>query len=432
MFSAAKLHFFKFWSHSYIFILIFLRFNDNFVVSKRNIMFRKISRIVWILSLVSLFTDMASEMLYPIMPIYLESIGFSVVFIGILEGFAEATAGLSKGYFGKLSDLQGKRVPFVRLGYTFSAISKPLLALFQHPLWIFSARTLDRLGKGLRTGARDAMLSAEATENTKGTVFGFHRSMDTLGAVLGPLIALLFLYFYPGQYILLFYLAFLPGIMAIAATFFLREQNKKSNVKAPARNAFFSFLKYWKESPKDYRRLSIGILFFTLFNSSDLFLILKIKQAGIDDTLVIGTYIFYNLIYALFSFPIGILADKIGLKRIFLAGLAIFSLVYWGMAFANSMFLFLCLFFFYGIYAASTEGIIKAWISNLVDKKDTATAIGTLTGFQSICSLIASPLAGLLWYRFGPEAAFISTAVVSLAIMFYLWFVPISNSKKSL
>jgi hypothetical protein len=128
---------------------------------------KNISHTVWILSLISLFTDTASEMLYPIMPIYLKSIGFSIVLIGILEGVAEATAGLSKGYFGKRSDVTEKRVPFVQLGYTFSAISKPMMAVFIFPLWIFFARTIDRFGKGLRTGARDAMLSDEATPRTK-------------------------------------------------------------------------------------------------------------------------------------------------------------------------------------------------------------------------------------------------------------------------
>ncbi len=211
-----------------------------------------ITRTVWILSLVSLFTDMASEMLYPVLPLYLKSIGFSVVLIGVLEGLAEATAGLSKGYFGKLSDSTGRRVPFVRLGYAFSAVSKPLMAVFNFPLWIFFARTLDRFGKGIRTGARDALLSDEATPQTKGKVFGFHRSMDTFGAVLGPLFALVYLFFYPQDYKTLFFIAFLPGIMAVAASFFLKE--KKANAeKTSRRQSFFSFLKYWRTSPLAYQ-----------------------------------------------------------------------------------------------------------------------------------------------------------------------------------
>src|SRR5436189_4258189 len=167
-------------------------------------MLRGITRTVWVLSLVSLFNDAATEMLYPIMPIYLKHIGFSIILIGILEGIAEATAGLSKGYFGKLSDNTGKRIPFVQIGYTLSALSKPMMAFFVYPLWIFFARTIDRLGKGIRTGARDAILSDEATPSTKGKIFGFHRSMDTFGAVLGPALALIYLYYNPQDYKTLF------------------------------------------------------------------------------------------------------------------------------------------------------------------------------------------------------------------------------------
>ena len=152
-----------------------------------------INRTVLILSLVSLFADVASEMLYPVVPVYLKEIGFSVLLIGVLEGVANFTAGLSKGYFGKLSDEKGLRLPFVKLGYLLSAISKPMMAAFIYPLWIFFARTVDRLGKGLRTAARDALLSQNATKETKARVFGFHRGMDTLGAAIGPILALLFL-----------------------------------------------------------------------------------------------------------------------------------------------------------------------------------------------------------------------------------------------
>lgn len=382
-----------------------------------------ITRTVWILSLVSLFTDTASEMLYPILPIYLKSIGFSIVLIGVLEGVAEATAGLSKGYFGKLSDLSGKRVPFVQFGYAFSAISKPMMAVFIFPLWIFLARTIDRFGKGIRTGARDAILSDEATPETKGKVFGFHRSMDTLGAVLGPSLALLYLYFYPQDYKTLFYIAFIPGLLAVLSSFYLKDKRNtlhKTKVSTP----FFSFLKYWKLSTSDYRKVVTGLLIFTLFNSSDVFLLLKAKQAGLDDTMVIGVYIFYNLIYALFAFPIGILADKVGLKTIFIGGLALFTIVYFGMSVNTNLSLFFVLFFLYGIYASATEGISKAWISNITDKKDIATAIGTFSGLQSICTMLASSLTGLIWFKFGASTAFILTATVTFMVMIYFMTIP--------
>lgn len=362
-------------------------------------------------------------MLYPIMPIYLKTIGFSIVIIGILEGVAEATAGLSKGYFGKLSDLSGRRVPFVQIGYAFSSISKPMMAIFTFPLWIFLARTIDRLGKGIRTGARDAILSDEATPKTKGKVFGFHRSMDTLGAVLGPSLALLYLYFYPEDYKTLFFIAFIPGLLAVFTTFFLKEK-RKPEPKARVSTPFFSFLKYWKLSPPAYRKLVIGLLLFTLFNSSDVFLLLKAKESGLDDTMVIGVYIFYNLIYALFAFPIGMLADKIGLKTVFIIGLGLFATVYFGMSVNDNLYVFFGLFFLYGVYASATEGISKAWISNITDKKDTATAIGTFSGLQSICTLFASSLTGLIWFQFGAAAAFVLTATVTLFVMIYFFTIP--------
>ena len=369
----------------------------------------------------SLFTDTASEMLYPIMPIYLKSIGFSIVVIGILEGVAEATAGLSKGYFGKLSDNSGKRVPFVQVGYALSAISKPMMAIFIYPLWIFFSRTIDRVGKGIRTGARDAILSDEATPQTKGKVFGFHRSMDTVGAVLGPAFALLYLYFNPQQYKTLFFIAFIPGVLAVLASLYLKD-NRKTFLKEKRKTPFFSFLQYWNASPSNYRKLVAGLLVFTLFNSSDVFLLLKAKQSGVSDTVIIGAYIFYNLVYALFAFPLGIVADKIGLKKMFLLGLTIFVVVYFGMSTNISTYFFFGLFFLYGVYAAATEGISKAWISNISDKKDTATAIGTYSGLQSICTMLASSLAGLIWFEFGASATFIITAFATLLVIVYLLF----------
>ncbi|HRI61070.1 MAG TPA: MFS transporter, partial [Saprospiraceae bacterium] len=343
-----------------------------------------ITRNIWILSLVSLFTDVASEMLYPVMPVYLKSIGFSIILIGVLEGCAEAVAGLSKGYFGNLSDALGRRLPFVQIGYALSAVSKPMMAIFIYPLWVFFARTIDRLGKGIRTGARDALLSDEATPATKGRVFGFHRSMDTIGAVLGPMLALIYLYVYPGAYPMLFMLAFLPGLLAIALTLLIRE-NRNAQKATPGKPGFLDFIHYWQRSPAQYRRLAGGLLVFALFNSSDVFLLLKIKEAGSSDSMVIGVYIFYNLVYALAAYPLGILADRMGMKRVFTGGLLLFSIVYAGMAFAAEEFVFLALFFLYGIYAAATEGVAKAWITNICEKKDTATAIGTFTAFQSIC-----------------------------------------------
>lgn len=388
-----------------------------------------LTRTVVILSIVSLFADVASEMLYPVIPLYLKEIGFTVLWIGILEGIAEFTAGISKGYFGKLSDEKGVRLPFIKLGYFLSAISKPMLAAFTAKLWIFFSRTTDRLGKGLRTAARDALLSQEATPQTKARVFGFHRGMDTLGAMLGPIAALVFLFFYPAQYKTIFLVAFIPGIISVLLVFLLREE--KRPVATIKSGNFFSFLKYWKIASTEYRKMVSGLVIFALFNSSDIFLLLKTAEITANETFVfagrtldssmftIAAYIFYNLIYAAFSYPLGSLADKIGLRRVVILGLFVFVLVYAGFAFASSFYVVLVLFFLYGIYAAATEGIIKAWITNLAHDSNTATAVGFYTSVQSVCSLLASIIAGFIWVTFGSSATFAITAGITASIIVY-------------
>jgi len=380
-----------------------------------------LTRNVWVLGFVSLFTDVASEMLYPIMPLFLASAGFSATFIGVLEGVAEAVAGLSKGYFGRWSDHSLRRLPFVRIGYSASAVSKPMLALFSWAWWIFLARTLDRLGKGIRTAARDALLSDEATPQTKGRVFGFHRGMDTLGAVLGPAVAVAYLYFFPKDYRTLFWLAFIPGALAVSATFLVRERLNQ-NRKTGAFSAWnlLAFAHYWQVAPTAYRRLVGGLLVFALFNSSDVFLLLKAREAGMSDTGVVAVYILYNLVYALAAFPLGILADRIGMRSVFVGGIWVFAGVYAGMALTQRISVVIALFFFYGIYSAATESVTKAWISNLSAREYTATAIGTYTAFQSLAAIFASGLAGLLWQLAGSAWALGVSAVVAAGVGIYL------------
>lgn len=392
-----------------------------------------ITRTVLVLSLVSLFADIASEMLYPVIPVYLKEIGFSVLLIGILEGIVNFTAGISKGYFGKLSDEKGLRLPFVKLGYFFGAVSKPLMAIFTYPLWIFFARTVDRLGKGLRTAARDALLSQEATKETKARVFGYHRGMDTIGAAIGPVIALVFLFFYPGSYTTLFYIAFIPGMISVLLIFLLKE--KRNPVSTLGKGNFFSFFSYWKIAPPEFKKVVPGLLLFALFNSSDIFLLLVTKETIGDkvitlwqsnfnaDTITIAAYIFYNLVYATLSYPIGVLADRLGFKRIIILGLILFTIVYGGFAFSPSILFIFILFSVYGIYAAATEGVIKAWITNLSHHQNTATAIGFYTSGESVCSLFASIIAGILWTIWGSAATFITTAVISLFVAIYLWLI---------
>ena len=392
---------------------------------------RIITRTILVLSFVSLFADIASEMLYPIIPIYLDEIGFSVLGIGILEGFVNFAAGISKGYFGKLSDEKGTRLPFVKLGYGLSAISKPLIGFFTAAVWIFFVRTLDRLGKGIRVAAKDALLSQEATKETKARVFGFNRSLDTAGATIGPILALIFLLYYPKDYKTLFYIAFIPGIISVLLLFLLKE--KKQAASTLEKGNFFTFFKYWKIASPEYKKLVVGLLVFALFNSSDLFLILKTKEViGKDtieifntsfdgDTITIAAYVVYNLVWALGSYPLGVLADKIGFKILFLIGLILFAIVYTGFAFDPSITTIFILFAVYGIFSAATDGVSKAWITNIAHDKNTATAVGFYTSCQSICTFGASSLAGLIWLKLGSSYTFLITAFISFFVMIYFF-----------
>jgi MFS family permease len=377
-----------------------------------------INRTVLILSLVSLFADVASEMLYPVIPVYLRQIGFSVFLIGVLEGIAGFTAGLTKGYFGKWSDEIGRRIPFIKSGYFLSALSKPMMGWMALPLWIFSVRTLDRLGKGLRTAARDALLAQNATPATKARVFGFHRSMDTLGAAIGPCIALWLLLRHPGNYTLLFWIAFIPGLLSVALIFLLKE------VRAPkptlGRGSFFSYFRYWKIAHPEYRRLVIGLLLFTLFNSSDVFLLLKAREVTGSDSTTVVAYIFYNVVFAGASYPLGVLADRFGKRVVLVGGLLLFAIVYSLFALVqHSVPIVFFGFFLYGVYAGATEGVGKAWLASLAPT-DTATALGFYSSCESCCALAASLIAGALWSSYGPAAAFGASVISSLCVIIYL------------
>lgn len=379
-----------------------------------------ITRTVLLLSIVSFFGDIASELLYPVMPLYLKSIGMGALYIGLLEGVADAIAGISKSYFGKLSDVTGKRMPFVWFGYALSNLSKSAIGLFAHPLWVLFTRSSDRLGKGVRTAARDAMLSSEATAETKGAVFGFHRSLDTLGAFLGPIFALIYLHYYPGEYQKLFLYALIPAVFVLFFLSFVKEQ-KLAEKKMEKGSLFLSSLKYWKIATPEYKKILIAITTFTLMNSSDMFLLLKARESGLNDVQTISLYIFYNFIYAFSSYQIGIFSDRVGKKKVFLIGLCFFILTYFGMAFNSKLEIFYLLFAFYGFFAAATEGITKAWVSNLCEKVDLATALGFQSTTQSLSAMLASFMAGAIWMTFGSMYMFLFSAIGTTLVAIYLW-----------
>lgn len=377
----------------------------------------KISKQVFILGMVSLFTDIASEMLYPVTPIFLTVVlGSSMAVVGLIEGIAEVTSGLLKGYFGNLSDKLGKRSIFVVFGYGISALAKSLPGIFQNIPVVLTSRVSDRIGKGIRTAPRDALLASYSNGNS-GAVFGFHRALDTLGAAIGPVLALVLLNFYPNNFQLIFLAAFVPSVIAVVFTLFVKDNDASSNEKSKK-----NYLEFWKSAPNQYKQVLVLITIFSLVNSSDVFLILKSQNITHSSSLAIFGYVFYNIIYAIFSYPLGGLADKYGKQKVFSFGLMIFSAVYFGFAFLSDINLIWILFALYGIYAASTEGVSKAWISDLIPSEQRGSAIGLLTMLSSFSVMLGSFLTGILWDRFGSSFPFLLSAISSLLIAMIIHF----------
>jgi MFS family permease len=372
-----------------------------------------ISKNVFVLGLVSFFNDVASEMIYPIVPIFLTSVlVVPVAIVGLIEGIAESTASILKFVSGWLSDKFQKRKPFVVLGYSFSAISKIFLSLAHSWPFVLFARFIDRFGKGTRTSARDALI-AESSENlVRGRSFGFHRALDTLGAVVGPLIALLAIHFLDNKFRLIFLLAFIPAFIAILLLIFLVKEKKKELISPST----FHF--NWRNLDPSFKIFLLISFIFALGNSSDAFLILRAQNLGLSVSLVVLAYVLFNFTYALFSTPAGIISDKIGPKKVLLTGFLLFSAVYLFFGLTHSSLFLWLLFPIYGIYMALTEGVGKAYISNLIPQEKTGTAFGVYQTTIGLCTFFASLIAGLLWTYIGVSAPFIFGSLMAVISAF--------------
>ncbi|MCS6956382.1 MAG: MFS transporter [Patescibacteria group bacterium] len=371
---------------------------------------QKIPKNVFILSIVSFFNDIASEMVYPIVPIFLTSVlKTSTSIVGLIEGIAEATAAITKFLFGYWSDKIKKRKPFVILGYTFSSFSKGLIALaYFWPLVLFS-RFLDRLGKGLRTASRDALLLQNTNEKNKGFIFGFHRSFDSAGAVLGPILGLILIYFFANNLRLIFYLAMIPGLIGVLLLIlFVKE--KKVQINKKTEKIDFSL----KNLDKKIKFFIIVSVIFALGNSSDAFLILRAKNLGLTTQLSILAYVMYSLVQTIFSVYLGKLSDKIGHKRMFSFGLLIFSLVYFSFGFIkNSLYLWF-LFPLYGLYISTTDGVSKAYLAEFIKEKQAGSIFGLYQMIIAFATFFASWFGGILWAKISPSATFYFGALMSL------------------
>ena len=354
------------------------------------------------LGLVSFFADVASEMLYPLTPIFLTTVlGASMASVGFIEGTAEAIASLLKTFSGAWSDSLRRRKPFVLVGYGLAAISKPGIGLATGWTGVLAARALDRTGKGLRSAPRDAMLSEAVSEKHRGAAFGWHRAMDTLGAFLGPLIAVLFLTQNPEDMRRLFFWAAVPGLLSVLLVMSLREKEQ-----SPAPAHWTNPFRAWKKLSGSFRGYVYAWGVFSLANSSDVFLLMKAKSVGFTTVSVLYLYCAYNLVYAASSPWLGGLSDRMDRRKILAAGLFVFALVYLGFSAAFETWHFWALFMLYGIYMGATDGVGKALAVDLCPKDMKATAVGILGTVTGVCTIAASSVAGVLWDRLGPGWTF--------------------------
>ena len=368
---------------------------------------------VFKLGMVSLFADISSEMLYPITPIFLTTVlGASMTSVGLIEGIAEGTASLLKVFSGSWSDRLKKRKIFIGVGYLLSAIAKPVIGFATAWPQVLTARTLDRFGKGIRSSPRDALLADAVPKELRGEAYGWHRGMDTLGAALGPLIALAYLHFY-SDLRPIFSWALIPGLISVFFVLSLKEPVAKETIKKKVELKLSVF-------SSSFKRYLFAWTCFSLTNSSDVFLLLKVQKSGYSLTTTLFLYVFYNLLYAVSSPYLGKLSDHWGRKKTLIAGLLVFAAVYLLFGFAYAEWQYWILFGVYGIYMGATDGVGKALAVDLIDPQLKATGLGVLGAFTGFATIAASALAGVLWDHAGAQATFIYGAMGALIAIILL------------
>ena len=395
-----------------------------------------IPRPVWFLGWTSHFTDAATEIIYPMLPIYLARVlGAGAASLGIIEGVAEGINSLLKVISGWWSDRRRSRRPLVIAGYALSGAARPLIAIAGSWIHVLVIRALDRTGKGIRGAPRDAMLAQFADASSRGRIFGFHRAMDHAGAILGPLIATVFLYFLPGEYRLLFALTAIPGAIAVAMLFLVKEpastvESGFSRIQVESRSSRIQVESGSPGSPKpgtgesgsrmDATTLPkrlwaiLGvILVFSLGNSADAFLLLRLTDALGAVTYVPLLWGLLHVVKASLSTWGGALSDRIGRKRVIVIGWAVYALVYIGFATASSAVTFVSWFLVYGVYFALAEGAEKALVADLTPSGRHGTAFGYYNAALGIGTLAASIVFGLIYERVSPSAAFTVGAVLA-------------------
>ena len=366
----------------------------------------RLSRNIYVVSLVSFFQDTASEILYPVLPFFVTGVpGAPPAVLGLIEGLADGTASIMKAGSGRLADLRHRR-PLVAGGYGISALGKVLLALAGAWPMVLAARFTDRVGKGLRGPPRDAIIADDTTTENRGRAFGFHRAADTAGAVVGPLIGLGLYELVGQQFGPLLWIAVIPAVLSAGLVFLIRERPHPGlRVKKP-----------WSLDglPRRYWRVITIIGLFAVVNFPDTLLLLRAKDLGFDFAGVVALYVLYNLSYAGLSYPAGVASDRLNRRVVFAGGLAVFSVAYVGFGLAGTSAWLWILFPIYGAYTALTDGVSRAWVADLVSADSRGTALGIHAAVSGFGLLIAGVWAGLAWDGTGHVPFLISGALVAV------------------
>ncbi len=366
---------------------------------------------VFVAGLVSLFMDVSSEMIYPLLPLFLTTVlGATRTTVGLIEGIAESTASILKVFSGWLSDRLGKRKLLMGIGYGVSVVSRPIMAASVSWGEALLARFVDRFGKGVRTAPRDAIIADSVENNSLGRAFGFHRAMDTLGAVIGPAIAFFLLSIFLNNFRLVFYLSIIPAIISLLLIIFFVTEKKQKHKRELTELPKLTF----KDFNGDFRRYIFVIAVFSIGNFSDAFLILRAENIGIPKEIIPIAYLIFNLVYSLSSTPMGILSDRIGPKKMIAFGFIFYAGIYAGFAFAAVQFHIWGLFILYGLFKGMSEGNQRAYLASIAPPDIKATAFGIYHTAVGIALLPASIIAGILWDRVGPEATFLYGTVTGL------------------